>query len=233
MFRNLVVVVILLVLGDWTTNDSKTRLQALRLDLGLPGGGRLSYRDGLLRIQSSETKTSAFEIPWDNSNPEIAIENKQTPERGFGAFFCGKDPLPEGSFLGLYEGTLIRSRESLDALHTSRKKELLKAGFENDASKVSDYVLSLDGGLHFLDGFDLRYQKGQDMAFTPAHLNHSPKDDSGCNVLRKLVYLPDNITIEEDYPRNLPRVAFFASREIAIGEELAFDYGTNFWKKNN
>ncbi len=219
--------------------DVSTRagVEALKIDFGLPGGGRLSYRDGLLRIQPPPTETpsgtATFEVPWDKLKPQIAIEHKLSPGKGYGAFYAGEEPLPEGSFLGLYEGQLVKSRETLDALHDSRKRELLAKGSDEDAQKVGDYVLSIDGGLHFLDGFHLRYQ-GNDQAFSMAHLNHSEKSEPSCNVLRKLVYLPeDNFLADDDennHPSNLPRVAFFAAREISVGEELAFDYGKNFWQ---
>ena len=218
------------------TDVSRTGVEALKLEFGLPGGGRLSYRDGLLRIQPPpiETPTDAatFEVPWENLKPQIAIEHKVSTGKGYGAFYAGEEPLPEGSFLGLYEGELVKSREALDALHASRKKELMAQGLQEDAPRVGDYVLSLDGGLHFLDGFHLRYQE-QGQAFSMAHLNHSDKSEPSCNVIRQLVYLPDDADNDETiYPSNLPRVAFFAAREISVGEELAFDYGTNFWKTN-
>ena len=137
------------------TDVSTTGVEALKLEFGLPGGGRLSYRDGLLRIQPKETPSASitFDVPWENTKPQIAIEYKVSPGKGYGAFYAGEEPLPEGSFLGLYEGQLVKTRETLDALHASRRNELLQKGLEEDAKKVSDYVLSLDGGLHFLDGF--------------------------------------------------------------------------------
>lgn len=220
------------------TDISTTGVEALKLEFGLPGGGRLSYRDGLLRIQPPSKETPSvstkFDVPWENTKPQIAIEHKLSPEKGYGAYYAGEDPLPEGSFLGLYEGKLVKTRERLDALHASRRKELLQQGLEEDAKKVSDYVLSLDGGLHFLDGFHLRYQ-GNDQVFSMAHLNHSEKSEPSCNVVRKLVYIPEeslHSVADETHPSNLPRVAFFAAREISVGEELAFDYGTNFWRTN-
>ena len=278
-----VVLQLLISLGVWkggaaTKNSTKTMTaEAMRLDFGLPGGSRVSYRDGLLRIQppvptepsssSSSGIPQTFEVPWDqalasNTKGEqgIAIAHRETLSKGFGAFYAGTEPLRGGSFLGFYEGRLSTSRESLDRLHALRKKDLCSADMEDDANKVGDYVLSLDGGVHFLDGFDLRYRgngdEGDDdsgnnerQQFTPAHLNHANKADPACNVMRKLVYLPDDLGLpdipetnesnndnqpfwlsQDDYPRNLPRVAFFAARDIPTGEELAFDYGTNFWK---
>ena len=51
-------------------------------------------------------------------------------------------------------------------------------------------------------------------SFSTVHLNHVDKGTYGCNCIRIL---------EDD------RVAFFTSRDINIGEELCFDYGSNFW----
>ena len=248
-----------MVVGFWMTFSSSTA-NALRLNFGLPGGSRVSYRDGLLRIQPPKEASSAaaipnFEVPWDQvlSNKigtGIAIDHRKTPSKGYGAFYAGSDTLPEGTFLGFYEGELVKSRESLDMLHEQRRENLRNTGLEEEAQKVGDYVLSLDGGVHFLDGFDLRYQSNNDntfdyQPFTCAHLNHANKGDSDCNVVRKLVYLPDDLDLKsndpattpfwlsDDYPRSLPRVAFFVSRDISTDEELAFDYGTNFWKTNN
>jgi SET domain-containing protein len=47
-------------------------------------------------------------------------------------------------------------------------------------------------------------------------LNHADKASEECNVVRLL---------EDD------RVAFFTFRDIVADEELAFDYGSNFWKE--
>eukprot|EP00536_Pseudo-nitzschia_multiseries_P014393 jgi/Psemu1/291420/fgenesh1_pg.696_\ len=231
---------------------------ALRFDVGLPGLGNISYRDGLLRIrpaspspQGSEQEqnknkkqgpASSWTVPetafWGpvasasgggidatttTTTTTAMIEHRPTDTKGYGAFYAGANhDLPRGTFLGLYEGRLVRSRDALDRLHASRRAE------GNNTGGVADYVLSLDGGVHFLDGYEYR---------------------SGCNVLRKLVYVPDDwqgdnddddddndtrLDVEawfrESYPRNLPRVAFFAARDICPGEELCFDYGTNFWK---
>ena len=223
-----------MVVGFWMTFSSSTA-NALRLNFGLPGGSRVSYRDGLLRIQPPKEESSAdavpnFEVPWDQvlSNKigtGIAIDHRKTPCKGYGAFYAGSDTLPEGTFLGFYEGELVKSRESLDVLHEQRRENLRNTGLEEEAQKVGDYVLSLDGGVHFLDGFDLRYQSNNDntfdyQPFTCAHLNHANKGDSDCNVVRKLVYLPDDLDLKsngpattpfwlsDDYPRSLPRVAF-------------------------
>lgn len=50
--------------------------------------------------------------------------------------------------------------------------------------------------------------------FEPAHLNHADKGTPECNVIRVLV--------DE-------RMCFFTARDILEGEELAYDYGEDFW----
>mmetsp|Transcript_56681 Transcript_56681/g.169337 ORF Transcript_56681/g.169337 Transcript_56681/m.169337 type:complete len:84 (-) Transcript_56681:185-436(-) len=75
-----------------------------------------------------------------------------------------------------------------------------------------DYVMSLDGGVTFIDGYD----RAQDRSiFSPVHLNHVDGDQEGCNCFRLL---------------EGTQVAFFTSRPIEGGEELCFDYGKNFWR---
>jgi len=51
--------------------------------------------------------------------------------------------------------------------------------------------------------------------YEPVFMNHADGGTDRCTVIRIL---------EED------RMAFFARRDIIEGEELAFDYGEEFWK---
>lgn len=241
--------------GGGSTTTTILAVQGMRLDVGIPGIGAISYRDGLLRIRPTATTNKdhddeGFEeknIPrnafrsdlWKSGLP---IVHKKTPTKGYGAFYTGTEPLPGGTFLGLYRGRLVKSREELDELHATRRRResTTRNDNDNENDNVSGYVMSLDGGVHFLDGYEFRYKgdSNSNIEFTPAHLNHAGKDTPECNVLRRLVYVPDDddvqllVSQEEDfeaYPKHLPRVAFFAARDISTGEELCFDYGTNFW----
>lgn len=50
--------------------------------------------------------------------------------------------------------------------------------------------------------------------YEPVHLNHADAGSPGCNVIRVL---------------DGERMCFFTSRDIKEGEELAYDYGEDFW----
>ena len=131
-------------------------------------------------------------------------------DRGYGAF--ATRPLDEATFLGWYEGAIVKGRENLD--ERIRKRQLQLDAAEQRKKGANDYVLSLDGGVTFIDGYD----RAQDRSsFSPAHLNHEDGDKEGCNCVRVL-------------DKEGKGVAFFTQRLVAEGEELRFDYGRNFWK---
>ena len=157
--------------------------------LSLPGGGRIAYEGGLLRIRTKHTE-GLPEMPTAETRIDplvlqsIEVRDTQTV-KGFGAFAL--DALPRHAFLGFYEGI---ERDSME-------------GLEN-----TEYLMSLDGGLTYLDG----YERAQDRStFSPVHLNHA--DKGTC-----LRILQDG------------RCAFFTARDVEKGEELTFDYGANYWR---
>jgi len=182
------------------------------LTIPLPGGRSISYnsKTGVLRIQL-ESNTAATTglprqlLPTAGTHPDpnvvqsIDVRDTGIPQKGFGAY--ATRPIERDVFLGFYEGDLIRSRDTLEDVVRGR----------GQASGAGDYVMSLDGGVTFLDG----YERAKDRSiFSPVHLNHAEKNTHPCNCIRLL---------EED------RVAFFTSRTISPGDELCFDYGSNFW----
>ena len=192
-------------------------------ELNLPGGRSISYSSstGVLRINLSQPKTGK---PIPSAPPLDARPSEQTmqsievrdtgTDRGYGAF--ATKPLNEATFLGWYEGTIVKGRKNLDERINARKRQLqLDAAEQQDGQDgANDYVLSLDGGVTFIDGYD----RAQDRScFSPAHLNHEDSDKEGCNCVRVL-------------DKEGKGVAFFTQRLVAEGEELCFDYGRNFWK---
>ena len=192
-------------------------------ELNLPGGRSISYSSstGVLRINLSQPKMGK---PIPSAPPLDARPSEQTmqsievrdtgTDRGYGAF--ATEPLDEATFLGWYEGTIVKGRKNLDERINARKRQLqLDAAEQQDGQDgANDYVLSLDGGVTFIDGYD----RAQDRScFSPAHLNHEDSDKEGCNCVRVL-------------DKEGKGVAFFTQRLVAEGEELCFDYGRNFWK---
>ena len=166
----------------------------------LPGGSRVSFNDGILRIG----QPLPLEIPPADATisesilQRIKVRDTGHPLKGFGAF-CVNEPIPQHSFLGFYPDTTKIVRD-LD--RPALEEPLVDNG--------GDYLLAIDGGMTFLDG----YERAQDRTvFSPVHLNH--KDAQGCNCVRVM---------------SDKRVAFFTKRDIQVGEELCFDYGSNFWR---
>ena len=159
----------------------------------LPGGRQVSFVDGILRIQLEDTTNLPKMPPPDTTISQTTLGSIKVQDtgsrKGFGSFCLS--PLPQDEFLGFYEGKVIISLNGLPN---------------------TEYIMSLDGGVTFLDGF----QRAQDRTiFSPVHLNHEDKGNPGCNCLR---ILDDN------------RVAFFTARPIEMGEELCFDYGGSYWQ---
>jgi hypothetical protein len=167
-------------------------------EIPLPGGGRVKLESGgVVRIRLGE-EPDLPRVPPVGTLPEkstlssILVRDTGTI-KGYGAF-CSK-PLQQDTFLGFYEGRRVESREELER-----------------TSKSMDYVMSIDGGYTFLDGFECALNRD---LFSPAHLNHENKGLDGCNCVRVL---------------SEGRVAFFTSRNILEGQELCFDYGDNYWR---
>ena len=250
-----------------------------------PSSSSSSSFESKFNIEIKMTETKGYGVFFVPSLSSLLSEQQQLPSPQSIETMI----IPKYTFLGFYKGVLIKSREELDRLHQKRRRTIIDAAAEAatvrgeeskngtsssagttrctttiNISNVADYVMSLDGGMHFLDGYEYRATSTTTTTntpasasaslgtkvygFTPAQLNHATRDTKECNIVRKLVYVPDDYntiidatgidinmntmddTIADDYPRTLPRIAFFASRDIQWNEELCFDYGTNFWK---
>lgn len=160
---------------------------ALRVVMALDVmGARITFKDGVLRIRPPPLKQQQesginFVVPPKGTMPSSrvldSIEIRKTKSKGYGAFAIRQ--IDEGTFLGFYEGTVVKGRENLERLCQQRHEKLLQNahdGLRNDnnygeltqqmctglsRSEISmtttsamDYVMSLDGGVTFLDGHD-------------------------------------------------------------------------------
>lgn len=163
---------------------------------------RVSFDGGVLKIQTGSVET--FPVPPKGTTIDdsvlacIQVRDTGNAKKGFGGF-CVRQNIPKHTFLGFYPGKKV-----------VRDLNQLEAPIVTD--NAGEYLVSLDGGMTFLDG----YERGQDRSvFAPVHLNHKDVDEEGCNCLRQLAG---------------GEVAFFTKREIHVGEELCFDYGENYWR---
>lgn len=119
------------------------------LTVPLPGGRSISYnsKTGVLRIQLEPNAANIPRQPTAGTLPDpkliqsIAVRDTGIPQKGFGAY--ATKTLERDVFLGFYEGDLIRSRDTLDDIVRCR----------GQANGAMDYVMSLDGGVTFLDGY--------------------------------------------------------------------------------
>lgn len=178
--------------------DSDTGV--LRIDVG---GGRKGSGDASDQppVPSTEAR------PSEGTLGSIEVRDTGTA-RGCGAYVREGSDLPRHAFLGFYEGKTVRTRDELDRRVDERQRQ----GKGGGGSGYMDYVMSLDGGVTFIDGYDRAQERS---TFSPVHLNHVDGDQTGCNCFRLL---------------EGTQVAFFTSRPIESGEELCFNYGKNFWR---
>lgn len=142
---------------------SMTTVAVYSWTIPLPGGGRVQYQNGLLRIRYQ----SAHDLPPmppfyahidENILKSIQVRDTGCAAKGYGAFAV--QPLPKHIFLGFYEG---QQRDSIGNLENT------------------EYLMSLDGGATFIDG----YERAQDRTtFSPVHLNHSSSSSDMKNCLQ-------------------------------------------------
>lgn len=136
---------------------------ASAFNVPLPGGREIVYNGdtGVLRIKlEPQTLPKGTEVPPIGTLPtdEIinGIEVKHISEKkGYGAF--AKEPIEAGTFLGFYEGRRFDSREKLDEAMQERMKQIEESDLDEETKKYMfpmDYVMSIDGGMTFVDGFD-------------------------------------------------------------------------------
>jgi hypothetical protein len=114
--------------------------------LPLPGGRSISYspETGALWIQLSESMTPACPPAATWPLPDVLASNRTPRHRhARGGAFCHK-PLDSNAFLGWYKGTVVQGQEQLDKIIQQRQA----------TSGGGDYVLSLDRGVTFLDGYE-------------------------------------------------------------------------------
>lgn len=134
----------------------------------LPGGKSISFNSetGVLRIKTkSNTSTNTFkniQVPPLGTNPSneiinsIIVKDTGIPQKGYGAF--ASQCIKKHQFIGFYVGDVIRTRETLDEIVKERISSVGDSDSSSDSSSSSigamDYVMSIDGGVTFIDGYE-------------------------------------------------------------------------------
>ena len=207
------------------------------LEFSLPGGTGISFQNGIIRIKQtggSSAEDTNYRIPPLGTPAlsfSVAVKDTGSTAKGFGAF--ATTHLEKGTFLGFYEGNVVATRDALDLILDERERQLQQRDDKSRKFSISnamDYVMALDGGMTFLDGYERAMDRS---SFSPVHLNHADKGSVGCNCVRLLEAIETEDIDDGSNNKNggVPYcVAFFTSRDIESGEELCFDYGANFWR---
>jgi hypothetical protein len=83
----------------------------------------------------------------------IDIRDTGIPQKGYGAF--AKSKIEKGTYLGTFQGLRYDSMELLDEIMQERMDKIKEMeGEEGKYLFPMDYVISLDGGKTFIDGFE-------------------------------------------------------------------------------
>jgi hypothetical protein len=123
-------------------------------------GFTVNAPQGFLRIQQNQdiqlnniVIPPVGALPSDDILNNIDIRDTGIPQKGYGAF--AKSLIEKGTYLGTFQGLRYDSRELLDEIMQERMDKIQE--MEGDEGKYlfpMDYVISLDGGKTFIDGFE-------------------------------------------------------------------------------
>lgn len=143
---------------------------------------------------------------------------------------CQK-PIVKGDFVGEYEGEVmseaVKDRRYLPSLkdsQTAEDRRWVQSRLDRGQTLTGCYLYGISLPPNYNDGHHTTASRiyvdaeDEDESLWTRFINHAaPPDD---NVNPK--------SIHESYDGQ-PRVWFVAKRDIAVGEELCFDYGDDYW----
>jgi hypothetical protein len=144
----------------------------------------------------------------------------EIPGKGLGVITT--TPIPIHTVVGDYAGEIMtaeekdrRYLESKSHLQTPVDKAWIKSRLDRQQTITGSYVYGIftpSGSYIYSDAED------EDCSLWTRFLNHAPPPAANVNPK----------SIHESYDGN-PRVWFTTIRDIAVGEELCFDYGDDYW----
>lgn len=146
-----------------------------------------------------------------------------TKHKGLGAF--AHAPILNGTNVGAYGGEYLTRPQVEARLWRTRNCDIddrrwIESRKQRNQGISGDFLFDIGNAL-FIDGEDA------DKSSRCRFMNHAAKSDTNaCNVKTRCT----RITINEKGEMVLqPRLWFVATRDIAYGEELSFDYGDSYW----
>jgi hypothetical protein len=146
---------------------------------------------------------------------------QDSPGKGLGAF-CSPTPILSGSWVGEYQGELLTSTQVQARYWKQGKRQVadrrwIKSRQKRNQGKSGDYLFEMGDEL-YLDGEDT------DKSSWCRFMNHASENSSTCNVETR--FSRQKWEGETVVP---PRLWFVALRDIAVGEEMLYDYGDSYW----
>jgi len=159
-------------------------------------------------------------IPTQHHQPSNNIVTGKDKDKGLGAY--AMTSILKGQLVGEYQGEILTRLEVEARYWDLRKRRTkdrrwVKSRLTRNVGMTGDYLFDMDDDL-FIDGED---------AFVSGwcrFMNHAHESSTECNVETRSTkqiwngthYLP-------------PRLYFWATRDIEVGEELSYDYGDEYW----
>mmetsp|Transcript_47869 Transcript_47869/g.116461 ORF Transcript_47869/g.116461 Transcript_47869/m.116461 type:complete len:305 (-) Transcript_47869:449-1363(-) len=201
-----------------TTTPSSSSSGERRPTIPLSTLAYVSATEANVRIGPTSTAPTEHHQSTDTNNDKG--NNNKEKDKGLGAY--AMTSILKGQLVGEYQGEILTRLEVEARYWDLRKRRTkdrrwVKSRLTRNVGMTGDYLFDMDDDL-FIDGED---------AFVSGwcrFMNHAHESSTECNVETRSTkqiwngthYLP-------------PRLYFWATRDIEVGEELSYDYGDEYW----
>jgi hypothetical protein len=191
--------------------------------------GRVIIQDYLLPTKSidSHESSAGHTVPFAlRTALADGVLIKPSKGRGLGVFAAL--PIPSGAWFGEYRGELMTSVEVENRYWEYRDpsvedKQWLESRKRRNQTITGEYIFDIGDDL-YIDGEDI------EKSSWCRYLNHaSAEDDEKYGTNRCNAESRDIPQAWNGDTMTPPRMFFVALRDIAVGEEICFDYGEYYW----
>ena len=158
-----------------------------------------------------------------SSAASAGIRIAPADDKGLGGFCTAA--IEKGAVVGHYLGEILSSDEVGARYWATHKKRpadrrWARSRRQRGQGLTGDYLFDVGDDL-FIDGEDA------DVANWCRFINHAPPDSLACNLE---THHTKAKLLARDGEKADPSLWFVAIRDIAAGEELAYDYGDVYWE---